>query len=241
MVNAGMQRTSSGPPATDRVDAVVIGSGPNGLAAAITLARDGRSVHVIEGADTIGGGARTAELTLPGYQHDVCSAIHPFGRISPFFESLDIDARRTRCDAVLNGIAGAPPGRTWEAALAKRLRRRALRVMTSMAAAGTLYSPEALHEVRIAAKKLRYAFELARDLSNAYVNPLIASLKEVQDRLGRIHDLHVLDQYVRAMKWPSGRCTRGSSSRVTSASPPMVKRWCAWRSASAMYTRAPRR
>src|SRR3954451_12265494 len=73
------------------VDAVVIGSGPNGLAAAITLARDGRSVHVIEGADTIGGGARTAELTLPGYRHDVCSAIHPFGRISPFFDSLNLD------------------------------------------------------------------------------------------------------------------------------------------------------
>src|SRR6476661_8133717 len=73
------------------VDAVVIGSGPNGLAAAITLARDGRSVHVIDGADTIGGGARTAELTLPGYLHDVCSAIHPFGRISPFFDSVDLD------------------------------------------------------------------------------------------------------------------------------------------------------
>jgi phytoene dehydrogenase-like protein len=75
-----------------RVDAVVIGSGPNGLAAAITLAQAGRSVHVIEGADTIGGGARTAELTLPGYRHDVCSAIHPFGRLSPFFETIDLDS-----------------------------------------------------------------------------------------------------------------------------------------------------
>jgi phytoene dehydrogenase-like protein len=76
---------------TEPLDAVVVGSGPNGLAAAITLAQAGRSVHVIEGADTIGGGARTAELTLPGYRHDVCSAIHPFGRISPFFESVDLD------------------------------------------------------------------------------------------------------------------------------------------------------
>src|SRR5262245_6576673 len=120
-------------------------------------------------------------------------------------EALDIDAWRTRCETVLNAIAGAPPGRAWEAALANRLRRRALRVMTSRAGAGTLYSPDALHEVRIAAKKLRYALELARDLSNASVNPLIASIKDVQDRLGRIHDLHVLDQYVRGMKWPSGR------------------------------------
>jgi phytoene dehydrogenase-like protein len=66
-------------------DAVIIGSGPNGLAAAITLAESGRSVQVLEGADTIGGGMRTAELTLPGFAHDVCSAIHPFGVASPFF------------------------------------------------------------------------------------------------------------------------------------------------------------
>jgi phytoene dehydrogenase-like protein len=66
-------------------DAVIIGSGPNGLAAAITLAESGRSVQVLEGADTIGGGMRTAELTLPGFAHDVCSAIHPFGIASPFF------------------------------------------------------------------------------------------------------------------------------------------------------------
>lgn len=66
-------------------DAVVVGSGPNGLAAAITLAESGRSVQLLEGADTIGGGMRTAELTLPGFAHDVCSAIHPFGVASPFF------------------------------------------------------------------------------------------------------------------------------------------------------------
>jgi phytoene dehydrogenase-like protein len=72
-------------------DAVVIGSGPNGLAAAITLARAGLDVEVHEAADTIGGGVRSAELTLPGFVHDVCSSIYPFGSASPFFRELDLD------------------------------------------------------------------------------------------------------------------------------------------------------
>jgi phytoene dehydrogenase-like protein len=71
-------------------DAVVVGSGPNGLAAAITLAVAGRSVRVLEGAATIGGGTRTEELTLPGYLHDVCSGIHPLAVASPFLRSLPL-------------------------------------------------------------------------------------------------------------------------------------------------------
>ena len=63
----------------------MVGSGPNGLAAAITLADAGRSVLVIEGADTIGGGTRSEALTLPGFSHDVCSAIYPLAAVSPFF------------------------------------------------------------------------------------------------------------------------------------------------------------
>jgi phytoene dehydrogenase-like protein len=72
-------------------DAVIVGSGPNGLAAAITMAQAGCSVLVLEARDKIGGGTRTSELTLPGFWHDVCSAIHPMGAASPFFRSLPLD------------------------------------------------------------------------------------------------------------------------------------------------------
>ena len=71
-------------------DAVIVGAGPNGLAAAITLARAGRSVHVVEAASTIGGGTRTQELTLPGFRHDVCATVVPLTLASPFFRTLDL-------------------------------------------------------------------------------------------------------------------------------------------------------
>ncbi|MFL6516078.1 MAG: phytoene desaturase family protein [Chthoniobacterales bacterium] len=76
---------------TNRYDAVVVGSGPNGLAAGIRLAQSGQRVIILEGSDIVGGGARSAELTLPGFIHDVCSAIHPLGIGSPFFRTLPLE------------------------------------------------------------------------------------------------------------------------------------------------------
>ncbi len=71
-------------------DAIIVGSGPNGLAAGITLARQGWHVLLLEAKETVGGGMRTAELTLPGFHHDICSAIHPLGMGSPFFKDLPL-------------------------------------------------------------------------------------------------------------------------------------------------------
>ena len=73
-------------------DVVVIGSGPNGLAAAVKLQQAGAQVLVLEGHAQPGGGTRTAELTLPGFHHDVCSAVHPMGLLSPFLRTLPLEA-----------------------------------------------------------------------------------------------------------------------------------------------------
>ncbi|HEV2723500.1 MAG TPA: FAD-dependent oxidoreductase, partial [Thermoleophilaceae bacterium] len=71
-------------------NAVVVGAGPNGLCAAIVLARAGRRVTVLEGADTVGGGCRSEELTLPGFMHDSCSTVHALALASPFLSSLPL-------------------------------------------------------------------------------------------------------------------------------------------------------
>src|ERR1700761_7131551 len=72
-------------------DAIVVGSGPNGLACAVALAREGVRVTVLEASNIPGGGVRSAELTVPGLVHDVCSAIHPMAVGSPFLRSLELE------------------------------------------------------------------------------------------------------------------------------------------------------
>ncbi|HVB13946.1 MAG TPA: NAD(P)/FAD-dependent oxidoreductase [Candidatus Dormibacteraeota bacterium] len=81
---------------SETADAIVVGSGPNGLAAAVTLAAAGLQVLVIEGAATAGGGCRTEELTLPGYLHDVCATAHPLAMASSFFRRFDLESRGIR-------------------------------------------------------------------------------------------------------------------------------------------------
>lgn len=73
-----------------KYDSIVIGSGPNGLSAAIELAKNGQKVLVVEGSDSVGGGTRTSELTLPGFKHDYCSAVHTLGVLSPYLKSLPL-------------------------------------------------------------------------------------------------------------------------------------------------------
>ncbi|HTC86006.1 MAG TPA: NAD(P)/FAD-dependent oxidoreductase [Candidatus Acidoferrum sp.] len=99
-------------------DAVVVGSGPNGLAAAITLARAGRSVVVYEGAETVGGGMRSAGLTLPGYVHDVCSTVQGTSVASPFFAGMDL--ARHGVELVHPGVPLAHPFDDGRAALLER-------------------------------------------------------------------------------------------------------------------------
>jgi CHAD domain-containing protein len=112
-----------------------------------------------------------------------------------------VDAGRAlaRCEALAAELADPAARRVWERALAGRIRRRASRLVLAIAQAGTLYAPEPLHAVRIAAKKLRYSLELARDAAGLPVDPLIAGCRQAQDVLGHLHDLQVLEQRIRGL------------------------------------------
>lgn len=98
-------------------DALVVGAGPNGLAAAVTLARAGLGVRVLEQGDAPGGGAATRELTLPGFRHDVCSAVHPLAFASPFFAAFGL---RDRVEFVTPAVSFAQPLDAGRAAIAYR-------------------------------------------------------------------------------------------------------------------------
>lgn len=108
-------------------DAVIVGAGPNGLTAAVLLARAGLNVRVIEADATIGGGCRSAQLTLPGFVHDICSAVHPMGIVSPVFRELDLQQHGLRWSRTATPLAHPlPDGRV--AVLEKSLSETAARL-----------------------------------------------------------------------------------------------------------------
>lgn len=125
----------------DATDVAVIGSGPNGLAAAVTMARAGLQVHLYEAEPTLGGGARTLDLQLAGHlRHDVCSAVHPLAVASPFFTEFDLHARGVRF--TVPQISYAQPLADEPAALAYRdLDRTAIELGPDGAAWQQLYEP----------------------------------------------------------------------------------------------------
>ena len=145
----------------DAPDAVVVGAGPNGLAAAITLARAGRSVVVVEAAPTAGGGARSAELTLPGFIHDPCSAIHPTAVASPFFRSLDLERHGLAWIHPAAPLAH-PFGGQRVAILERSVRETAHGLGTDGGACERLFGPLAGSAESLAAELLRPVVALPR-------------------------------------------------------------------------------
>jgi phytoene dehydrogenase-like protein len=151
----------------DEHDAVVVGAGPNGLAAAITMARAGRSVLVLEAGATPGGGCRTAELTLAGFRHDVCSAVHPLALASPFLRDLPLE--RLGLELVQPGTALAHPLEDGSAGVLERsLEATAGSLGEDGAAWQRLLGPLARHGTELADAVLdplrlpRHPFALAR-------------------------------------------------------------------------------
>ena len=113
-------------------------------------------------------------------------------------DRLDLERLEDRTRALADACE-ARPATAWVGHLTARLRKRARRFEEALQAAGMLYVPERIHRVRIAGKKLRYTLELARSAAGAPVSRQIATLKRLQDLLGRLHDLQVLEEYVRAV------------------------------------------
>lgn len=181
-----------------RLDAIVVGAGPNGLAAAVVLSAAGLSVRMYEGAETAGGGCRTSELTLPGVRHDVCSAVHPLALASPFFHWLGLEERGVRflqpevpfAHPLDQGRAAATFRRVDETAAAlstsadrgayRRLLGPLVRSVPSIARA-TLSSYRAVpsdvaHVIPFAVHGMRSAQSLARRFEGADVRAVIAGV-----------------------------------------------------------------
>lgn len=174
-------------------DAVVVGAGPNGLAAAVTLAQARLRVLVIEARESVGGGTRSAELTLPGFVHDVCSAVHPMGVLSPFFRTLplaehglrwihpplslahpldDGGAALLELSPEATGASLGPDARAWSALVAPFLRRPQRFLRDVLAPLGWPGDPWTL--ARFGWLGLRSAERLARRFRGARARALLA-------------------------------------------------------------------
>jgi phytoene dehydrogenase-like protein len=149
-----------------KYDAVVVGAGPNGLAAAIVMQQAGLSVLLLEGKSAIGGGLRTAELTLPGYRHDICSAIHPLAAASPFFQTLPL--AQYGLEFIVPPVAAAHPFDDGTAATASSLADTARSLGVDAAAYHRLFEPLLASWPRIANDVLaplhfpRHTLDMAR-------------------------------------------------------------------------------
>lgn len=217
-----------------RPDAVVVGSGPNGLAAAVTLSAAGLRVIVIEGARAPGGGCRTEELTVPGFWHDVCAAAHPLARASPFFRRFDLVSRGVSFSSgdvefahPLDGGRAAVAVRS-AAATAKRLGPDAgvYRRWVAGAGAGTDAALSSLRElprpvwpaVALAWQGLRSAAGLARRLRTDEARALLAGaaahamLPLASPPTGGVG--LVLAALAHTVGWP---VAQGGSQRITDA------------------------
>lgn len=219
-------------------DVVVVGAGPNGLAAAIELARHGLSVRVLEGTERIGGGVRSAPLTLPGFLHDVCSAIHPMAVASPFFRSLPLE--RWGVEWVFPEAAVAHPLDDGTAALAGQPLAATARTLGADARAYTALmqplvdrAPELLEEVlrplrvpgrwglmaRFGALALRSCTGVAagrfrdRQARALFAGCCAHSIMPL-DRAGTASFGLVLLATAHAVGWP---CVKGGSQRITEA------------------------
>jgi CHAD domain-containing protein len=124
--------------------------------------------------------------------------------VSAKIAALDVGRLGARIESVASAVASDPAPHMWPRALARRLRRRSAAVVEAVKAAGTIYESEHLHAVRIAAKKLRYGLELTREAAGLPVGTIIASLKKIQDELGKLRDLEWLAGRIREMAEASG-------------------------------------
>ncbi|MGH7944223.1 MAG: phytoene desaturase family protein, partial [Opitutaceae bacterium] len=219
-------------------DAIVVGAGPNGLTAAVLLARAGLSVQVIEAGDTPGGGCRSGEVTLPGFVHDLCSAVHPMGALSPVFRDIGLErfgvmwvpsahplahplpdgdvAVLERSPAATGGSLG-PDGAAWEALLRPFADERFVHSLLNPI--WDLGGGMLLKKARFGLVALRSCESVARSrfkgpAARALFAGCAAHSVMALDRAGTAAFGLVLAATAHVIDWP---CARGGSQEITRA------------------------